>query len=624
MGIVRTASRQVAGLFRERTARRPSGVLRRGIRDARPMAEDLEGRSLLSVGLDPTWGFGGTAQLNQPPNTAQTSYSQSINAITFQNGQVVEAGTQTTTPEPATSTTTSTTSLLVARLNTSGVVDSTFGSGGTAVISVVVGGVTYDPSVTDAAVQSSGKIDIFGTASTPSGVTPFVRDLMVAQLNSNGTVDTTFGNGGVALIPYATGLSLTSPASHGLAIGPDGKIDIAAEAFLTTSTGGNEVFAVTRLNANGSIDTTFNSAGPISGTATVSFPPSGFFPSATSINATPVAIVVQSNDSVVVAGSIQAATSGPSTTSVPVSYNAVVRLTSGGALDTTFNGTGLLVYNFNLGGQPSGDTPSDMVLSGSQIVIVGTSSQPFSVPASGTTGFVPSVSALNVARINSNGSLDTTFNGSGKFLLSLSQNGTTFNTNATSVVASTSGALLIGGSANEQNGRTQGSYYSYGGGPSGGLLLSLTPTGALDSTFGNNGAAIIPQTVDSRMFQQADGKVVFLSGGDVARTTAPAPAVTTTTINTTGTGKKAKATGVTITFNTGINPTLASNVKVYLVRPMKSKKAIKLKKNGIIYDATKQTLTFNFASKMAVGKGFLVVITPGGIVGADGQGPSAI
>ena len=51
------------------------------------------------------------------------------------------------------------------------------------------------------AVQSSGKIDIFGTASTPSGVTPFVRDLMVAQLNSNGTVDTTFGNGGVAAHP---------------------------------------------------------------------------------------------------------------------------------------------------------------------------------------------------------------------------------------------------------------------------------------------------------------------------------------------------------------------------------------------------------------------------------------
>ena len=80
------------------------------------------------------------------------------------------------------------------------------------------------------------------------------------------------------------------------------------------------------------------------------------------------------------------------------------------------------------------------------------------------------------------------------------------------------------------------------------------------------------------MFQQTDGKVVFLTGNDVARTTAPAPAVTTTTIITTGTGKKAKATGVTITFNTGINPGLASNVKVYLVRPMKNKKAIKLKK----------------------------------------------
>ncbi len=113
---------------------------------------------------------------------------------------------------------------------------------------------------------------------------------------------------------------------------------------------------------------------------------------------------------------------------------------------------------------------------------------------------------------------------------------------------------------------------------------------------------------------------LFLAGDQVARTTAPVPAVTTTTIITTGTGKRAKATGVTITFNTTVNPTVATNVTAYLVRPAKGKKAIKLrKKGGISYNAATDTLTIRFAAKTAIGKGFRVLITPGGIVGADGE-----
>ena len=41
-----------------------------------PRAEDLEGRTLLSVGLDPTYGFGGVAEVNQPATSATTSFSQ--------------------------------------------------------------------------------------------------------------------------------------------------------------------------------------------------------------------------------------------------------------------------------------------------------------------------------------------------------------------------------------------------------------------------------------------------------------------------------------------------------------------------------------------------------------------
>ena len=86
------ASLRVAGLLRDRTGPRPSAMLRRGRRRLRPMAEDLEGRTLLSVGLDPTYGFGGVAELGLPPNTATTTYDESISSIALQSGKVVAVG----------------------------------------------------------------------------------------------------------------------------------------------------------------------------------------------------------------------------------------------------------------------------------------------------------------------------------------------------------------------------------------------------------------------------------------------------------------------------------------------------------------------------------------------------
>ncbi len=78
-----------------------------------PMAEDLEGRTLLSVGLDPTYGFGGVAEVNVPATTATTSFSQSNGSIALQNGQVVQVGALTTTTIGLDRDTSSTTALNV-------------------------------------------------------------------------------------------------------------------------------------------------------------------------------------------------------------------------------------------------------------------------------------------------------------------------------------------------------------------------------------------------------------------------------------------------------------------------------------------------------------------------------
>ncbi len=131
---------------------------------------------------------------------------------------------------------------------------------------------------------------------------------------------------------------------------------------------------------------------------------------------------------------------------------------------------------------------------------------------------------------------------------------------------------------------------------------------------------MIPEPIDGRLLLQPDGKVISLSGYNVIRTTAPALAVASSTIVTTGTRKKIKATGVTVTFNTPVIPALLTDPRFYQVRATKGKRIVELKKKGgIAYDAPTQTLTLRFARKTAVGAGFRLVVSSGGIVAMDGQ-----
>jgi uncharacterized delta-60 repeat protein len=592
MGMGNDGSRRIVGLLQERRAPRPTARLRRSRRVLMPMAEDLEGRTLLSVGLDPTYGFGGVAEVNQPATTATTSYSQTTGAIALQDGQLVQVGTLT-----ATTSVSSTAELQVWRFTTTGSLDTTFGSSGIQTIPSTSGGVTYKVDTDFApqiAVQSDGSIDVAAVV-TPSA--PATEELMVAQLTPSGSLDTSFGTAGIELVSFGTNLSLTSVSNSTLAmaLGPAGQIVVATTLYSTTTT--SDVFGVARLNTNGTLDTTFNGTGM----ATVSFNGS----SSTATDDTVYGVVVQPNSSIVLVGQADLPVSSSSSLTGTPSDIAVARLDANGTLDTTFNGTGLLTFSYNLGGNSS-DAASAVTLDGTQIVIAGTTTELFTQP---TVSANPAdVEDLTVTRLNTNGTFDTTFDGTGKFMLSLSQGGITFNTTSTAITTLSDGSLLVGGSAFEQNTSYEANYN--------GLLVQLTPAGALDTTYGTGGAALLPESISSQVLVQSDGKVLFNTYDGVARTTAPVPAVASTSIVSTGTGKTVSATAVTITFNTAINPTLAENVKVYVLRGGKRKKAMKIKKVSL--DATGLDLTFSFA-KTAVGKGFQVVITPGGIVGADGE-----
>ena len=100
----------------------------------------------------------------------------------------------------------------------------------------------FDLDVTCIALQSDGKI-IVGGGFTQDGRTSRNR---IARLNLNGTLDTTFDPG--------TGANDTVWA---LAVQPDGRVVIAGQF---TTVNGVPHSKVARLNANGSLDLSFNPA----------------------------------------------------------------------------------------------------------------------------------------------------------------------------------------------------------------------------------------------------------------------------------------------------------------------------------------------------------------------------
>lgn len=137
--------------------------------------------------------------------------------------------------------------LLLARYNTDGSTDTSFGDGGAAWY-FSDADTTYEPSAV--AVQTDGKIVVMGNA-VGGDIIYSVYRLYVARFEANGSPDTTFGNGGI-LYPYQSYFRFWGGA---MLIQADGRIVIAG------GIGSSSRLAITRLNSNGAVDATFNGYG---------------------------------------------------------------------------------------------------------------------------------------------------------------------------------------------------------------------------------------------------------------------------------------------------------------------------------------------------------------------------
>jgi uncharacterized delta-60 repeat protein len=326
-----------------------------------------------------------------------------------------------------------------------GNLDPTFGNGGIVTTGLTGGIRTYFAS--GMAIQSDGKIVAVGEGYTGSG--PGTNwDFAIARYNTNGSLDGSFGGIGIVLTPIGN----AHDGARSVAIQADGKIVAAGYNY----NGGG--FAVIRYNPDGTLDTSFNGTGIV--TTTVGNP---------SEYANSVAI--RADGKIVVAG---------------YSYNgsdsdfALVRYNTNGSLDTSFNGTGKIItpignsfdYAASVAAQPDGKT-----------VVAGYS-------YSDVTS-----SSFAVVRYNTNGTLDTSFNGTGKVL-------TPFG----------SGYSGAGGVAIQWDGKIVASGYSDISPTSDFALIRFNPDGKLDRSFGGTGKVVIP-VGNSRDYAdsvaiQPDGKII--------------------------------------------------------------------------------------------------------------------
>lgn len=143
---------------------------------------------------------------------------------------------------------------LTATAGSSHHLDPTFG-----VLGKVVSSPDGSETVTgsDMALQADGKIIRIGNRTGSA-------EMIVARYNSNGSLDTTFGNNGWTSVTFGWETALVSAVG----IQPDGKIVIGGSISIVENNQRINNFAIARFNPDGSLDTTFDGDGRV----TISFP----------------------------------------------------------------------------------------------------------------------------------------------------------------------------------------------------------------------------------------------------------------------------------------------------------------------------------------------------------------
>ena len=379
------------------------------------------------------------------------SYTSSVNVIKVRNnGKIIVGGAFTASL--------GITSRGLILLNTNGSYDSTFNVG-----------FGFNSAVESSVVQSDGKVVSAGLFTVYNSN----NTSRIARLNTNGTYDSSFVIG--------SGFNSTV---EGLGIQSDQKIIVIGQ-FTTYS--GQTRNRILRLNTNGSIDSTFNVS--------------------TGFNNIPYSVTILPDNNVIVGGLF--------TQYQGVSRNRIVRLNTDGSYDTSFViGTAFNSSVFTTSVQVdgklivAGDFTSYSGLSYNRIIrlntngsldnsfVIGTGFPGGSVRASaiqsdgkilvgGSFFSYSGINSSNIARLNSNGSYDSTF--------MVNQS---FNSTVETISIQSDGKIIVGGVFTAYQGESFN------------RIVRLNTDGSYDSTF-RIGYGLTSQVLGSTIL--ADGRIL-LSG----------------------------------------------------------------------------------------------------------------
>jgi uncharacterized delta-60 repeat protein len=312
----------------------------------------------------------------------------------------------------------------IARFNADGTVDVPFDS---------TGGVTGNLAVVyDCARQPDGKLILAGNFTAVNG-TPANN---LARLNTDGSLDTSFQSGtGPDNVVYATLAQ------------PDGKIIIGG-AFLHYN--GTACPFLARLNANGSLDTTFTGPSPSLGNGTA-----GWYVQS---------LALQPDGKLLVGGEFYI----PGNATFK---SGLCRLNTNGTLDANFNGV-------VQGATASGNTSSLLPVNRIAVQLDG------NIVIAGNFTAYNNVARGGLARVTSTGALDPTF-------------APTTNGTCEALLVQPDGKILVGGNFSTVNGATASNF------------VRLTSAGATDPLFPSTTG---PSAAVSDFALQPDGELLY--GGD--------------------------------------------------------------------------------------------------------------
>ncbi|HET9532123.1 MAG TPA: hypothetical protein VFQ92_17315 [Blastocatellia bacterium] len=331
----------------------------------------------------------------------------------------------------------------VLRYNADGTPDPNFGKGG--VIITDFGQIAHAQALV---LQPDGKIVAAGWTFAPSAQE--IAGFALVRYNADGSLDSNFGSGGKVLTDFGFGEEL-----YALGLQPDGKIVAAGRGFEIPFT--NFDFALARYNHDGSLDTSFDS----DGITTTDF----------GAGEQIQALSFQLDGKIVVAGYVSVPDIFVSSSAIVRDF-AIARYNSNGSLDTSFGTSGKVITDF-AGGE---EARAVALQSNGKILVAGHSS-----------GLIID-SGFAIARYNANGALDLSFGSiqdQGKFVTLLG--GESF---ARAVTLQPDGKIVVAGSAPP----------AYG-------LVRFDAGGHLDVEFGGAGRAALGG-VSSAVALQPDGKII--------------------------------------------------------------------------------------------------------------------